>query len=981
MIPLPSSCSPCPLYNAKKGFVPPTGPTDAKLLFVAEAAGSTESYRGEPLVGDAGWIFNRLLSMNDLDRDDQRIGNIVSCQPPGNKLRNTPWEFAAIDACGQYRDPLLAENHSVIVAMGAIAIRTILDIPYATTQDFHGTVHEKDGKLVVCTYHPSFLQRGGRALLYTVRDDIARAKRISREGFERSPAELIIDPSPSDFMIWVLMVLDLVEKGEEVWLSVDIETPEKVAKLDEGRLTTRDVSYRITRINFAYRDDQGLTVPFDPRYEKGIRLLLENPEIVKCLWNHKFDVPILEKCGFPILGRIIDFMDAWHFLQSDIPRGLGFVAPFFSDYGAWKHLSGEKPAEYGAVDGLQTQRNAYGIASKLMEEGRWERFLRHFSRVDEVALRPAERVGVLIDVEGLPKFSEELHTKGAALKLEAQQHFPEELKLLHPRKGWTKDPGPSKEVPKLSSDPLPVIKIATRRIVQVCKTCNTYPVAKSHKCAHLKGNKTVQPLIVTEERPVDRWFVREPFNPGSPQQVLSVIQHWKHKPGKNLQTGNPSADKVTLERLATAARPSPKHSSTFYQNILDYREIEKVRGTYVDATLERLRQARAQGDFSNRIHPTFGNKPSTFRNSCVNPNLQNVVADRKGKESLAAGFKRYIIAAPDAWLIEGDFAAIEAVLTGYFAHDPEYIRLARLGVHAYLASYLLKNPADLSWPDAKLRDFFAELKAKHPDVYNQAKRCVHGTNYGLTPFGMRQRFPSTFSSISIAKHTQDTYLALCVKLAAWQWKVQDLAARQHYLGGPGYHPYDYKHWFHEIQEYKRITDQKAQWMLAEKGRGKKVNPVVQFHRQWFEVRPGEDAKRAVAFMPQSTAAGVLREAELYLFDPEIAGEHYIGEMGLDGETPLRAPIHDSLLLESKQKDAVVQHLHAVMTRGWEDLPLDPSWEMGEYLSFGCEIKVGRNWRDMEVVHVDAAADTGVGEEWYDPDEEAEDEYPSYYASA
>ena len=63
--------------------------------------------------------------------------------------------------------------------------------------------------------------------------------------------------------------------------------------------------------------------------------------------------------------------------------------------------------------------------------------------------------------------------------------------------------------------------------------------------------------------------------------------------------------------------------------------MQKVDSTYVIGVLSRL-------DDNDRLHPEIAPKPQTLRDSCTGPNLQNVVADREGPASLAAGFRRAV---------------------------------------------------------------------------------------------------------------------------------------------------------------------------------------------------------------------------------------------------------------------------------------------------------------------------------------------------
>jgi len=98
-----------------------------------------------------------------------------------------------------------------------------------------------------------------------------------------------------------------------------------------------------------------------------------------------------------------------------------------------------------------------------------------------------------------------------------------------------------------------------------------------------------------------------------------------------------------------------------------------------------------------------------------------------------------IVADPGCRLLEVDYAGIEQVVMGWFMRDPHYIRIAKLGTHAIVASNVLKRPIDLSWPNDRIAAACKAIKRdKDPhvhDIYDRSKRCVHGTAYDLTPLG------------------------------------------------------------------------------------------------------------------------------------------------------------------------------------------------------------------------------------------------------
>lgn len=318
-------------------------------------------------------------------------------------------------------------------------------------------------------------------------------------------------------------------------------------------------------------------------------------------------------------------------------------------------------------------------------------------------------------------------------------------------------------------------------------------------------------------------------------------------------------------------------------------------------------------------------------------------------EGAASSFRRCIIAAPGCSLVEADFSAIEAVIVGWFANDPTYYRLAKLGVHAYLASHALGRPADLTWPDDKLSAYFADIKNSPDDhvqhVYLCSKKTVHGASYGLTAYGMKERMPDLFPTVASAEKFRQLFFSLAPRVHDWQLFGQSTAAKQHYLGGPRQHPFSYKHWFWNVHNYVRIDRDKALRLQAAD------KPIREFNNAWFEIRLGDDAKRCVAFYPQSTAAGIIRLCGLRLFAPPAAQEEafdrtypdsYIGDRYFS-QTPLRAIIHDSFLMEVPDAllaDTIDRAL-GEMRRPVAEMPLP--WAPDENLTLDAAVKVGKNW--------------------------------------
>ncbi len=462
----PKSCTGCPLEHSGTGWADPDGPPTALIALVGEALGWQEAEQGIPFVGQAGAYLNRAIGLLGGERKDYRIGNVLSCQPPKDWLVGAPWEQGAIQHCHSHRYlNLYANEPKVYVTLGVTATKTVLrelhNITYSgELNNWQGRACGSHFPYVIPTYHPAFLIRGNQRLLGTVCFALQRASEIAAfgppsllEGLDG--VSLIVDPDPEWFAQWADTLSD------EAWLAVDIETDMKPT--DEDDLV---VAGAITRINFSHNPAQGVTVPWDPRYHFGIRRLLSSPN-PKVYWNARFDIPILVWAGFTPSGAVLDGMWAWHVLQSDLPRGLGFVSAFYSQLPPWKHLSQENPGYYAAMDTVQTLRCMFGIAKDLKSSGQWEVFLNHVTKLDSRVIHPMEDVGLKLDPTRLREFHVELDGRLKELSQKIQSTVPAEVRPWVG--GWkTQQPG---------STPRTV-----KKLVPCCTDCGETDVTLKHRC-------------------------------------------------------------------------------------------------------------------------------------------------------------------------------------------------------------------------------------------------------------------------------------------------------------------------------------------------------------------------------------------------------------------------------------------------------------------------------------------------------------------
>lgn len=166
-----STCTRCRLSAGRTQVVFADGNPDADLMFIGEGPGYHEDVQGLPFVGAAGQLLNRLLGEIGLRREDVRITNVVLCRPPGNR-DPMPDE---IEACKPYlQEHVELVDPRVVCTLGNFATRVILDRPVAISK-VRGERHAWQGRMVIPTFHPAAILRGG--------GDASRAMTQIREDF------------------------------------------------------------------------------------------------------------------------------------------------------------------------------------------------------------------------------------------------------------------------------------------------------------------------------------------------------------------------------------------------------------------------------------------------------------------------------------------------------------------------------------------------------------------------------------------------------------------------------------------------------------------------------------------------------------------------------------------------------------------------------------------------------------------------------
>ena len=148
-------CLKCPLGHTRTKFVFGVGNPHATFMLIGEAPGADEDAQGEPFVGRAGQLLNKILEAIHFKRDDVYICNILKCRPPGNR-KPAPEE---VEQCIPYlKKQIQLIKPKIILCLGLTAAENLLQ----TTESLgklRGRVLQYEGIPLMVTYHPAALLR------------------------------------------------------------------------------------------------------------------------------------------------------------------------------------------------------------------------------------------------------------------------------------------------------------------------------------------------------------------------------------------------------------------------------------------------------------------------------------------------------------------------------------------------------------------------------------------------------------------------------------------------------------------------------------------------------------------------------------------------------------------------------------------------------------------------------------------------------
>jgi DNA polymerase len=172
-----SRCNRCPgLFATRTQTVFGTGPLSPEVCFIGDAPGAEDDRTGTPFTGEAGELFDKMLTKMGFNRTEVYLCLAVKCRPPGNR---TPTETE----CGNCREYLNRQLELVrprfICCLGQTVARTLLNRTDGLNA-LRSAEHEFAGIPVVVTYNPAYLLQN-KAARWDCWEDLKKLlKRIGR---------------------------------------------------------------------------------------------------------------------------------------------------------------------------------------------------------------------------------------------------------------------------------------------------------------------------------------------------------------------------------------------------------------------------------------------------------------------------------------------------------------------------------------------------------------------------------------------------------------------------------------------------------------------------------------------------------------------------------------------------------------------------------------------------------------------------------
>src|ERR1700677_567696 len=404
---------------------------------------------------------------------------------------------------------------------------------------------------------------------------------------------------------------------------------------------------------------------------------------------------------------------------------------------------------------------------------------------------------------------------------------------------------------------------------------------------------------------VERYCRVIPFNANSSHQLIAYMRAKNHKVPKSREQDADGQHKDTTAKKELV-RLAHRHGDDFYLRVIEYRELGKMRGTYINGFAPHA---------DGRVHTTFTFDTGIGQLSSRNPNIQNFP-----KHGRLAKAVRKIIAAKEGYVLtEWDYKSCHVLTLGFLAEDANYIRCARIDMHSIVtghklglwhAIHLLRDHTD-DEIRAKCKWLKSNPEWKHiRDA--RMKHAILGIGNGLKARGLYEKHMEDFSSQREAQSFLDVVEELFPKVFAWHKWVQQKA--------------------HDEQSLR-----------TQYGHQRRFYEVFTWNYKKACYGHGDQAEEAISYWLSNIAFGYIREHIKLL-----------AAANLDEKYGLCNNVHDSLVFHFPRTllDEHVREVYPLLIAPSKVLTHPTICPEGLWIDAECN--AGDNWAEMSEVSVKEA---------------------------
>lgn len=389
------------------------------------------------------------------------------------------------------------------------------------------------------------------------------------------------------------------------------------------------------------------------------------------------------------------------------------------------------------------------------------------------------------------------------------------------------------------------------------------------------------------QTPEGVWYRVAQWKPSN-KGLLRYIKYRGHRVPTDYKSKKETTKEIEVRRLYGDT------GDPLYRAVVDYRKAGTILNNF-------MVNWKPGGD--GRVHTTFYFDPATGQLSSRRPNIQNAPKhDDPEFGGYAKVFRKMIRASEGKVIMEFDFKSFHAQTLAFEAEDPNYLRLAKLDIHSYLAAHFIHEPKAkyiIEASDAELKDYLKWIKKNHTFVRDfKAKRAILGYGFGMQYKKLYDMNKESFADQKEAKRLLKLLDDLFPRAKAWRDEIRQRAHQQGYLISR----HGYIRHFWEVYRWRG-----GEW------------------------KSGDDSEAAIAFLPANDAFGEMRDRMLWT-----------SEKGLDERYGLCNNVHDSLVFECPTP-LVEEAL--VLIKGIMQTPskvlVNSVCPNG--LSVGVDVKIGPSW--------------------------------------